>query len=303
MVHSAPDPDELTECKLLSGTFATFLQFMLGVIALSVLVFKRYQEVPRRPVVIWAFDASKQLVGAGFAHVANLMIAILLYQYDQHHVEETAGVDQCAFYFVNFSMDTSIGVFFNWVFLEAFSAMAAQCKWTALTTPGDYGHPIQITIWFKQLSSWLLIIFVTKLVIALLIVAFEKPLSAIARWLFAPLQPYPKTELALVMIACPVLMNALQFWVQDSFLKKDVHAECMLAATESPVLQRKGELSEYAGARHNAQADVIEIRKIHAESEDGIDYSSDGSTDTTTTAASSRAQEHGSIPTPLPSIV
>ena len=40
------------ECKLLSGSFATFIQVLLGVIALSVLVFKRYHEVPRRPVVV-----------------------------------------------------------------------------------------------------------------------------------------------------------------------------------------------------------------------------------------------------------
>ncbi|KAJ0396719.1 hypothetical protein P43SY_003720 [Pythium insidiosum] len=99
----------LEECKLLSGGFATFLQVLLGIIALSVLVVKRYHEVPRRPVTVWAFDASKQMIGAGFAHVANLLIAIMLYQYEHGHGSASSGVDQCAFYFVNFTMDTTVG--------------------------------------------------------------------------------------------------------------------------------------------------------------------------------------------------
>ena len=34
------------------------------------------------------------------------------------------------------------------------------------------------------------------------------------------LQPNPKAELLIVMIACPCLMNMLQYWIQDTFLKK-----------------------------------------------------------------------------------
>lgn len=87
--------------------------------------------------------------------------------------------------------------------------------------------------WLAQLLSWIVIIFTTKLVIAVFIVALEKPLGELAAWAFAPLRPYPRVELALVMIACPVLMNALQFWIQDSFLKKDVRDDCVLVATET----------------------------------------------------------------------
>jgi hypothetical protein len=177
-------------------------------------------------------------VGAGFAHVANLLIAILLYQY-QHGpsaelAAEAAGVDQCAFYFVNFTLDTTVGVVLNWVFLEVVSSLAVRFAWHTLATPGDYGEPPQLTIWLKQLVAWIVVIFSTKAVIALAILVCEKPLAAAALWLFAPLQPYPRTELAIVMIACPCLMNALQFWVQDSFLKKDARADHVLAATRSP---------------------------------------------------------------------
>lgn len=170
----------LEECKLLSGEFAALLQVALGLIALSVLIVKRLREVPRRPLVVWAFDASKQMIGAGFAHVANLLIAILLYSYEDAHASSDKSVDQvrgslapiarfycslllllrraltprrgnlscplrqCAFYFVNFSLDTTFGVFLNFIFLEAFSLMAKRFSWTSVMTPGDYGDPIRV---------------------------------------------------------------------------------------------------------------------------------------------------------------
>lgn len=43
---------EEEECKLLSGGFAVLLQVLLGFIALSVLILKRYQEVPQRPLLV-----------------------------------------------------------------------------------------------------------------------------------------------------------------------------------------------------------------------------------------------------------
>lgn len=166
-------------------------------------------------------------------------------------------------------MDTTFGVFLNWSFLEAFSLLATRCQWTAVMVTGDYGNPIRVKYvlsqfavirqskianifiyssmlrnWLAQLLSWILIIFLTKLVIAIFIVALEKPLGALAMWIFSPLQPYPRVELALVMIACPVLMNALQFWIQDSFLKKDIRDECVLVASSSKSLALGDHVSE-----------------------------------------------------------
>lgn len=171
-------------------------------------------------------------------------------------------------------MDTTFGVFLNWVFLEAFSLLAVRCQWTSVMVTGDYGNPIRVRCvhssvhclclsredstltprpmvmpfsrnWLAQLASWLAIILWTKLVIAVFIVALEKPLGDLAMWVFAPLRPYPRVELALVMIACPCLMNALQFWIQDSFLKKDVRDDCVLVASSSTTA--KASPSEQSG--------------------------------------------------------
>jgi hypothetical protein len=91
----------------------------------------------------------------------------------------------------------------------------------------------------KQLATWVVIIFLAKILIACVIVLLEKPLAEFAIWLFTPLQPYPRVELSLVMIACPCLMNMLQFWIQDSFLKKDIRTTSTLAAKESPEHRKK----------------------------------------------------------------
>ncbi|GMF66091.1 unnamed protein product [Phytophthora lilii] len=195
-------------------------------------------------VKVWAFDASKQMIGATFAHVANLLIAILLYSYQQEQqFSEGEAVDQCALYFVNFTLDTTLGVFLNYVLLSGVVLLALRFGWNSLKTPGDYGTPIRVRTWLLQLISWIVVIFTCKFIIASLIVAFAKPLAAFAILLFKPLAKHPEVELALVMIACPCLMNALQFWIQDSFLKKDVRDESFLVAqaAQSPAGSLNGD--------------------------------------------------------------
>lgn len=73
--HDGPSQDN-GECRLL-GPFALLVQGGLGVLALSVLLIKRWRERPQRPLKIWAFDVSKQVVGSVLVHVANLMMSML----------------------------------------------------------------------------------------------------------------------------------------------------------------------------------------------------------------------------------
>ncbi|CAK4215351.1 unnamed protein product [Aphanomyces euteiches] len=182
---------------------------------MSVLIVKRYVERPRRPMRIWLFDASKQAIGAGVAHIANVTIAIALVGFSEEN-----STDECAMYFINFTLDTSIGVLLNWLFLRLLVLLARRFKWTALQTPGDYGDPVRVRVWIIQLLAWLIIIVSAKLVIGRFIILFQHSLVEFAHGMFQPLEQHPRVELVLVMVACPCLMNALQFWVQDSFLKR-----------------------------------------------------------------------------------
>jgi hypothetical protein len=49
----------------------------LGLLALSALVYKRWRERPQRPLKIWFFDVSKQVVGSVLVHITNLFMSML----------------------------------------------------------------------------------------------------------------------------------------------------------------------------------------------------------------------------------
>lgn len=70
-----PEPDN-GECRLL-GPFAIIVQGALGLLALLALVYKRWRERPQRPLKIWFFDVSKQVVGSVLVHIANLLMSML----------------------------------------------------------------------------------------------------------------------------------------------------------------------------------------------------------------------------------
>lgn len=116
--QSRPHPPPQGKCELL-GNFALFVQLALGALALLVLVFKRWRERPQRPVKVWAFDVSKQVVGSILLHIANLLMSMLssgqLSVDVAEAVTEAAVSDQtqegdnpCSFYFLNLLIDVSI---------------------------------------------------------------------------------------------------------------------------------------------------------------------------------------------------
>ena len=105
---SNPRPGaENGECRLL-GPFSLFIQGALGVLALLSLVYKRWRERPQRPVKIWAFDASKQVVGSMLLHIANLLMSMV--SSGQLTVKAADyQANPCSFYLLNLAIDVSSG--------------------------------------------------------------------------------------------------------------------------------------------------------------------------------------------------
>lgn len=107
------------ECSLL-GPFALIVQAALGGLALMALVFKRWRERPQRPLKIWSFDVSKQVVGSVLVHIANLLMSLLSSGQFSIAVApstvQTRGQDKngtyqpnpCSFYLLNLAIDVSI---------------------------------------------------------------------------------------------------------------------------------------------------------------------------------------------------
>lgn len=117
-------PPPSGECELL-GPFALIVQGALGFLALSSLVFKRWRERPQRPIKIWSFDVSKQVVGSVLVHAANLLMSMLssgklsvavtpeiVNNISRMHRrmednEENFQPNPCSFYLLNLAIDVS----------------------------------------------------------------------------------------------------------------------------------------------------------------------------------------------------
>ena len=53
-------------------------RLLLGVLALSALLVKRWRERPQRPLKVFYYDASKQALIALVAHLFNMLVALML---------------------------------------------------------------------------------------------------------------------------------------------------------------------------------------------------------------------------------
>ena len=97
------------ECQLL-GPFALVIQASLGALALLSLVYKRWRERPQRPVKVWAFDVSKQVVGSMLLHIANLLMSMLSSgELDTPRVKTNEyHANPCSFYLLNLAIDVSL---------------------------------------------------------------------------------------------------------------------------------------------------------------------------------------------------
>ena len=77
----ATSADEVAnKCTLLGGTFAMLVQLGLAVSAIATLVYKRAVERPRRPCLVWFFDASKQAFAGVLQHGVNLMFGVIFFR-------------------------------------------------------------------------------------------------------------------------------------------------------------------------------------------------------------------------------
>ena len=191
----------------------TFLvQWLLFIECGTTLLIKYFCfEKPRRPCCVWFADVSKQGFGAALAHIYNLVLAGVL-------VANTTGGDPCAWYFINISIDTFITIFLNFILIDAVEQFAKKKNIESLERSGDYGNPPKKDWWLKQLAVYCLIVTVAKMTMFMFVFLARNPLNNFGLWMWSPLKNYPNTELILVMIITPGLMNAWQFWVTDTFV-------------------------------------------------------------------------------------
>ncbi|CAK4317813.1 unnamed protein product [Aphanomyces euteiches] len=205
--------DEHDKCLLLTDGFSRCIQLLLGVCAIGVLFVKREMETPKRRFNVWMFDVSKQGLGALFVHVVNIFLSILMTE------RSSADDDECAIYFVTFLIDVTLGTVLVLIFLTQVKHLAKFMGWTSIIESGEYSSPPQIIIWLKQFASYLVILIAMKFVVTVLVYVLYVPLAEGSTYIFSIFHHHRHAELVVVMILGPCVVNIVQFWVLDNYLK------------------------------------------------------------------------------------
>ncbi|KAK7533038.1 FK506-binding protein 2 precursor [Phyllosticta citribraziliensis] len=248
-------PEHRGECRLL-GPFALVIQGALGALALLSLVWKRWRESPRRPVKVWSFDVSKQVVGSILLHLANLFMSMLSSGDFQIAAEERVkavrpnfikGKDMpnpCSFYLLNLAIDTTLGIPILVFFLRLYHALFLR---TAMANPpesiksGNYGQPPRATWWLKQSLIYFLGLFSMKLCVFFIFQVFPW-LGWVGDWALRWTEGNEAVQIAFVMFIFPVVMNAIQYYIIDSFIKDtsggDAHYEAVGPSDEDDERRR-----------------------------------------------------------------
>eukprot|EP00884_Botryococcus_braunii_P004807 jgi/Botrbrau1/14327/Bobra.0287s0019.1 len=210
------------DCKLLEGPAAASAQLLLALAAVAALLIKRQKEKPQRPMRVWGFDVTKQIVSSGAAHICGIIIAIIVAKEEKSNV-----VSQCAWYFVAYCFDTTIGVAtaiaLHWTVVTACrrkKQMGAPSNiYSVLADCGNYGNPPRWGRFALQLVEWTVCVILARVVCGGLVVGGQGVLVRVAAVLDQGFRGHPVALLFFVMIMCPLFMNLFQALVQDAVLK------------------------------------------------------------------------------------
>jgi hypothetical protein len=211
MLLLSKSPDK--ECELL-GDLGILIQIALSVLSFSSLIgkihiVKRYLEKKKRTWRVWFMDTSKQALSAGILHVLNLYLS-----------SSSESGDHCIVYFLNYIIDTVLGMALCYLFLHLIEKCLQNSEKFSFKS-GDYGENAEFGKWAYQISIWIVIILVVKMIIWASMNLFQDPLMFFGEVVLFPVSWNPDLELVSVMVVIPVVSNSIVFWITDSFLKND----------------------------------------------------------------------------------
>ncbi|KAJ3288087.1 hypothetical protein HK104_008344 [Borealophlyctis nickersoniae] len=212
------DDGDGVKCRLMDREicllgFAVTVQVLLATIALSSLIIKRHREYPRRPLIVWGFDTSKQALAAVCVHFVNVFIAAL------RGKESEREDNPCVWYFLNILLDTTVGVYILYLALKGLHWVVDYYQIPDMKS-GEYGHPPRVSAWIRQ---FLLFIVAWSFVKSTVIFALDTfpILTTLASILLTPLEKSgdARLEVIVVMLIFPLIMNIIQAWLIDTVIK------------------------------------------------------------------------------------
>lgn len=87
---------------------------------------------------------------------------------------------------------------------------------------GNYGHPPSVWWWLKQSIIYFIGLFGMK--VCVLVIFLTMPwIAKVGDWALGWTEGNEKIQIAFVMMIFPLIMNCLQYYIIDSFIKKKEH--------------------------------------------------------------------------------
>lgn len=189
--------------------------------------------------MVWFFDASKQAFAGVLQHFVNLIFGIVF--------ARSGRASECAWYLVNFTISVACGVVILWGTMRLYTYTVDRFDLTILRS-GEYGSPPSWRPWMAQMLIWGVFASGEKLITAVaVIVPLHPRLDEFAARLETPVVDAPFTELLLVMVVAPVILNMLFFWVIDSIIMR----------------KRPGDSHHYPEGRHHLASRPASPRVVH----------------------------------------
>lgn len=232
-------------CTVLPGNFGKIVQGSLALLTMATLSYKWKTDTSGRNRLMFMMDTFKNCSGAASLHFANILFARVL-------APVLEGADECHWYFIEIMIDTTLGVYVEFLLLMQIIGGLQYCACTAMAQDlsqhaggGDSEQPeipsqgvcsasaqltsdqdapssqgnfsdINFVKYFKQVFMWLFVVLMMKGVMVLIMLIMAPQLIATANFLLSPVDANPNVELLLVMMVTPAIMNSLQFWLQDN---------------------------------------------------------------------------------------
>ncbi|CAI4216464.1 unnamed protein product [Parascedosporium putredinis] len=301
-------------------------------------VYKRWRERPQRPVKIWFFDVSKQVFGSVLVHIANVFMSMLTsgrFSFETadspigpmatmllRRDDDDYSPNPCSFYLLNLGIDTTLGIPILIYLLRLWTGVASLTRFgqpPQSIQSGNYGDPPNWRWWLKQSLLYFCGLFGMKTVVLIILVLFPS-ISRIGDWALGWTEGNEKLQIFFVMMLFPLIMNALQYYIIDSFIKMQPLIEHELIPGEDPENdngadsnshnhndndenRRRSSASRYDGDHFDTSSDDLSTEndtygvRLHR-SRSRRSYGSEGEGDGDTlvqSSGSSRGSERGSL--------
>lgn len=153
-------------------------------------------------------------------HLANLLMS--MFSAGQFEITSKYRPNPCSFYLLNLGIDTTLGIPILIFILHILNRLAA---YTPLANPpesiesGNYGAPPRAAWWFKQAMIYFFGLLGMKICVFFLIQLLPF-IVKIGDWALRWTEGNTALQIIFVMLLFPVIMNAIQYYIIDTFIKR-----------------------------------------------------------------------------------